>query len=206
MVPASSGEGGSGEDQGRNVRQRRPRGHGGCRADRSVPRRVLAQFGRQKRIRGAEMVTTAKLRRRVHSAYYCGLARLAGGKWLRPYSVSDMLYLVRTETQHTIVSGTTGSGKTVLISDLVSQICAKGEHCVLYDKMGSDTRSFFDYDRDVLMNPLDPRAALVADDAAGLHAQIQSDTGERIAALEGSGKMKGEAAGKGVKVAGNATR
>ena len=32
----------------------------------------------------------------------------------------------RTETQHTIVSGTTGSGKTVLISDLVSQIREQG--------------------------------------------------------------------------------
>ena len=63
-----------------------------------------------------------------------------------------------TETQHTIVSGTTGSGKTVLISDLVSQIRTRGERCVIYDKMGSYTRSFFDNDRDVLMNPLDARA------------------------------------------------
>ena len=64
----------------------------------------------------------------------------------------------RTETQHTIVSGTTGSGKTVLISDLVAQIRARGERCVIYDKMGSYTRSFFDPARDVLMNPLDARA------------------------------------------------
>ena len=32
---------------------------------------------------------------------------------------------------------TTGSGKTVLISDLVAQIRARGERCVLYDKMGA---------------------------------------------------------------------
>ena len=61
-------------------------------------------------------------------------------------------------TQHTIVSGTTGSGSTVLISDLVTQIRAKGECCVLYDKMESHTRAFFDPARDVLMNPLDARA------------------------------------------------
>ena len=59
---------------------------------------------------------------------------------------------------HTTVSGTTGSGKTVLISELVAQIRARGERCVLYDKMGTYTRSFFDRDRDVLMNPLDARA------------------------------------------------
>ena len=67
-------------------------------------------------------------------------------------------YPERTETQHTIVSGTTGSGKTVLISDLVAQIRSKGERCVVYDKMGSYTRAFFDPDRDVLLNPLDARA------------------------------------------------
>ena len=117
-----------------------------------------AQLGRQRRIRGAEMVTAAELRRRVRPAHLRVLARLAGGTRLRPYSVAGIPYPDRTETQHTIVSGTTGSGKTVLISDLVAQIRARGERCVLYDKMGSYTRAFFDPDRDVLMNPLDARA------------------------------------------------
>ncbi len=113
-----------------------------------------AQLGRQKRIRGAEMVTAAELRRRVRLAHH--RARLPGGR--RPYSIAGIPYPERAETQHTIVSGTTGSGKTVLISDLVSQIRARGERCVIYDKMGSYTRAFLDPDRDVLMNPLDARA------------------------------------------------
>ena len=46
----------------------------------------------------------------------------------------------------------------MLISDLVAQIRARGERCVIYDKMGSYTAAFFDPDRDVLMNPLDARA------------------------------------------------
>jgi len=117
-----------------------------------------AQLGRQKRIRGAEMVTAAELRRRVQARHLRTLVRLPGGKRLRPYSIAGIPYPERTETQHTIVSGTTGSGKTVLISDLVAQIRARGERCVIYDKMGSYTRAFFDKDRDVLMNPLDARA------------------------------------------------
>ena len=104
------------------------------------------------------MVTAAELRRRLQSPHARLLARLPGGKRLRPYSIAGIPYPERTETQHTIVSGTTGSGKTVLISDLVSQIRARGERCVVYDKMGSYTRSFFDPARDVLMNPLDARA------------------------------------------------
>ena len=46
----------------------------------------------------------------------------------------------------------------MLISDLVAQIRARGERCVIYDKMGSYTAAFFDPGRDVLMNPLDGRA------------------------------------------------
>ena len=117
-----------------------------------------AQLGRQKRIRGAEMVAAGELRRRVRPAHLRILTRMPGGRRLRPYAVAGIPYPERTETQHTIVSGTTGSGKTVLISDLVAQIRERGERCVIYDKMGSYTRAFFDADRDVLMNPLDARA------------------------------------------------
>ncbi len=117
-----------------------------------------AQLGRQKRIRGAEMVTAGELRRRLQSPHERVLGVLPGAARFRPYALAGIPYPERTETQHTIVSGTTGSGKTVLISDLVSQIRARGERCVLYDKMGSYTRSFFDPARDVLMNPLDARA------------------------------------------------
>ena len=117
-----------------------------------------ARLGRQKRIRGAEMVTAGELRRRLQPPHERFLGVFPGGRRFRPYSIAGIPYPERTETQHTIVSGTTGSGKTVLISDLVSQIRSRGERCVIYDKMGSYTRSFFDPARDVLMNPLDARA------------------------------------------------
>ena len=45
------------------------------------------------------------------------------------------------------------------------------------------------------------RAELVTDDAAGLRAQLQAATGERIAALEGIGEMPREAPGKGAEAA-----
>ena len=114
------------------------------------------QLGRQRRIRGAELVTGAELHRRLRPFHLRLLDRAPGGK--RPWCIAGIPYPERTETQHTIVSGTTGSGKTVLISDLVAQIRARGERCVIYDKMGSYTATFFDPARDVLMNPLDARA------------------------------------------------
>ena len=116
------------------------------------------QLSRRRRIRGAELVTAGALRRRVRPAHLRARDRLPGWKALRPYSIAGVPYPERTETQHTIVSGTTGSGKTVLISDLVAQIRSRGERCVIYDKMGSYTAAFFDARRDVLLNPLDARA------------------------------------------------
>ena len=122
------------------------------------------QLNRKKRIRGAELATPRQLRRQVFSTYAPG-ARMSHAFPLtvrasraRPYRIANVPYPERAETQHTIVSGTTGSGKTVLISDLVAQIRERGERCVIYDKMGSYTRSFFDPERDVLLNPLDARA------------------------------------------------
>ena len=109
------------------------------------------QLNRARRIRGAELVSARELRRRVRPA------RLLPGR-PTPYRVAGVPYPERAETKHTIVSGTTGSGKTVLISDLVDQIRSRGERCVIYDKMGTYTRAFFDPARDVLMNPLDARA------------------------------------------------
>ena len=116
------------------------------------------QLGRKHRVRGAELATAAQLRRRIQPLRQRLLERLPGRERVRAYRLAGIPFPPRSETQHTIVSGTTGSGKTVLISDLVAQIRRKGERCVVYDKMGNYTRTFFDPDRDVLLNPLDARA------------------------------------------------
>ncbi|MCY3824188.1 MAG: type IV secretion system DNA-binding domain-containing protein [Nitrospinae bacterium] len=116
------------------------------------------RMARAYRVRGAEMTSAQALARRVTPLFF----RLAGrffpaARKSKP-RIAGVPWPERAETQHTIVSGTTGSGKTVLISDLVSQIRERGERCILYDKMGSYTRAFLDPTRDVLMNPLDARA------------------------------------------------
>ena len=116
------------------------------------------QLNRRKRIRGAEMATARQLRRRVQPLYLRLLQNFSVSAGLASYRIAGIPYPPRAETQHTIVSGTTGAGKTVLIADLVEQIRSRGERCVIYDKMGSYTRFFFDPGKDVLMNPLDARA------------------------------------------------
>ena len=116
------------------------------------------QLGRKRRIRGAELATVKQLKRRIRPLRQRAMDRISPFARPPPYRIAGVPYPVRAETQHTIVSGTTGSGKTVLISDLVAQIRERGERCVVYDKMGSYTRAFFDPGRDVLLNPLDARS------------------------------------------------
>ena len=115
------------------------------------------QLNRAKRLRGAELASAGQLGRRIRPLH-ARLRKFSRAPPPEPYRIAGVSYPARTETQRTIVSGTTGSGKTVLISDLVAQIRDKGERCVVYDKMGSYTLSFFDPARDVLLNPLDARA------------------------------------------------
>ena len=116
------------------------------------------RLDRTKRLRGAEMATARELRRRVQPSFVRLAEAVFPAARRASCRIAGIPWPERAETQHTIVSGTTGSGKTVLISDLVAQIRARGERCILYDKMGTYTRSFFDPARDVLMNPLDARA------------------------------------------------
>ena len=115
------------------------------------------RLGRGRRLRGGELVSARKLAHRTVPLRrsLLSLGRKPGDA---PYEIARIPWPDGAESLHTIVSGTTGSGKTVLIADLVAQIREKGERCVLYDKMGSYTETFFDKRRDVLLNPLDRRA------------------------------------------------
>ena len=115
------------------------------------------QLGRGRRIRGAEAATARELKRRIRP-FYRSIFDPFRRRSNLPYTIAGIPFPERTETRHTIVSGTTGAGKTVLISDLVAQIRARGERCVVYDKMGGYTRAFFDPAKDVLLNPLDARS------------------------------------------------
>ena len=80
---------------------------------------------RGRRLRGGELVSARQLRRRV--APRPRLPRPFRPPREPPYRIPGIPWPDRTETRHTIVSGTTGSGKTVLIADLVEQIRARGE-------------------------------------------------------------------------------
>lgn len=84
------------------------------------------------------------------------------------------------ELQHFLVHGTTGSGKSTLIKELLDHIRRRGERAIVYDKSCSLVGQFYDPSKDVLMNPLDERGT---DWSLWLECRDKSDFENLAAAL-----------------------
>ncbi len=122
---------------------------------------ILAYYlirGRQLRgrrhLRGGQIVDAKKLKKLTDKTY-SWVDRFAGTP---RYKLAGITFPNGAETMHTLVTGTTGAGKTVAIMELLDQIRARGDKAIIYDKMDSFTKAFYDSKRDVILNPFDDRA------------------------------------------------
>jgi hypothetical protein len=64
-----------------------------------------------------------------------------------------------SEKQHILVTGTTGSGKTNFLNELLPQVKALNGKAIIVDVTGTFVTQFFDPSRDILLNPFDARSA-----------------------------------------------
>jgi len=62
-----------------------------------------------------------------------------------------------SETQHMLMSGTTGSGKTQLLCSMLDCVRQRGDAAVVYDPTGEFLRAFY-REGDIVLNPLDARS------------------------------------------------
>lgn len=62
------------------------------------------------------------------------------------------------ETSHMLLTGTTGSGKTNLIHTLLPHIQKRGDRAIVVDMTGEYVNRYYKENRDVLLNPFDPRS------------------------------------------------
>ena len=72
----------------------------------------------------------------------------------KPYSIGNVYFGPRAETEHTMIAGVSGSGKTVLLKNLIKQIKEKGDKAIIYDYTGTFVESFYDEKKDIIINPL----------------------------------------------------
>lgn len=101
-------------------------------------------------VRGREVLDANSLKRRIK--------RENKKKSYKAYEMAGIPYPFLGETHHTMIPGSTGAGKTVLISDLVSQIMARGDKAIIYDVTGTFTERFYRPEKDIILNPFDARS------------------------------------------------
>ncbi len=102
---------------------------------------------RRKHLAGSQLVSVEALAR----------------QFKRSHKASDIvlgeLPLVKdAETQHMLITGTTGSGKTNCFHTLLPQIRDKGQRAVIVDTTGEFVDRYYRPGKDLLLNPLDTRS------------------------------------------------
>jgi len=119
-----------------------------------VTGKLLSQFGfamtEKKVLRGTRLCEPSELR---------NLVKKKDIKSPSPFSLSKVPLPKNAETQHIWINGTTGSGKTVAMSELMSQVRAQGHRAIVYDIMGTFVGRFYRPGKDIILNPFDERSA-----------------------------------------------
>ncbi|CAM3611334.1 MULTISPECIES: type IV secretion system DNA-binding domain-containing protein [Vibrio] len=100
-----------------------------------------------KYIRGAKLVSAEKLKGEIVEKH--GVSDLTLGDFPLPTGFSK---------KHTLISGTTGAGKSTALTHLLKAIRARGDRAVVYDKKGEFVEMFYRDSVDHILNPADSRS------------------------------------------------
>ena len=72
--------------------------------------------------------------------------------------LGGMPLIKHKETEHMMITGTTGSGKTNCLIELLTQIRARGDRVIVVDSIGTLVSKFLREGHDTLLNPFDARS------------------------------------------------
>lgn len=98
-------------------------------------------------IRGSNRVESEKLYRQIKKQKKNSDLFLAGVPLIK-----------NSETQHILLTGTTGAGKSVCMQDLMDQVRMRKQRAIVYDIEGTFIPAYFRPDKDIILNPLDERS------------------------------------------------
>ncbi|MBY5962471.1 type IV secretion system DNA-binding domain-containing protein [Marinobacter hydrocarbonoclasticus] len=98
-------------------------------------------------IRGAKLVSVEELKKEVADKH--GPSDLTIGDFPLPVGFAK---------KHTLISGTTGAGKSTALTHLLKAIRARGDRAVVYDKKGEFVEKFYRDGVDHILNPADSRS------------------------------------------------
>jgi len=96
-----------------------------------------------RKLRGSDLVTPkqlAKILRREKEA--------------SKIIISGLPLVKDSETQHLLLTGTTGAGKTNMLKELIPQIRESGDRAIIFDVTGEFVDRFYNHESDLILNPL----------------------------------------------------
>lgn len=73
------------------------------------------------------------------------------------YSLAGVPFPWRTEQAHTMMIGSTGTGKTTQMRALIAQMRKRRDRAVVFDLTGAYVEAFYNPETDTILNPMDER-------------------------------------------------
>ena len=92
-----------------------------------------------------------------HRALRAKRAELIASGAYEPYRIAGVPYPWRAEQTHAMLVGTTGTGKSTVMKDLLYQIRARDGRAVVFDLTGTYVECFYNPATDIILNPFDAR-------------------------------------------------
>ena len=110
-------------------------------------------------VRGTQLVTEKELRRWSEQKWK-GYRKKFGKDFKTgpQYTVAGIKFPPNAVEAQTAICGTVGTGKSNAFKELLTTVRESGGRAIIYDRMGSFVRDFYDPSRDVILNPFDARA------------------------------------------------
>ncbi len=96
-----------------------------------------------KKLRGSDLVTPKQLAKILRRA-----------KEASKIIISGLPLVKDSETQHLLLTGTTGAGKTNMLKELIPQIRESGDRAIIFDVTGEFVDRFYNPETDLILNPL----------------------------------------------------
>lgn len=116
------------------------------------------KLAKEKFLRGAKIVSKNLLKKKIRKFNFEESLKNLQLPYSSQYSIAQIPFPRNVEFLHTIILGSTGTGKTNGILELLDQVRKNGDRAIVYDKMGTFTSTYYDPSKDTILNPLDARS------------------------------------------------
>jgi type IV secretory pathway TraG/TraD family ATPase VirD4 len=126
----------------------------------AIPRDVQWSRSRRhgRRLKGPELVSVGQFNRRARAD---GISFMQTPRWVsKLLGLQPALAIPRViESSHLLIMGDSGTGKSALVRQLLSQLEERGDTAIVYDPALEYTPQFYTPERgDMILNPIDARS------------------------------------------------